>query len=299
MGGSGSSRWQNYRRKFTVEECLQLRVLALYDTIRKIDLANQDQIFSLGWHWKAGPYPGAEVVITFKDSGGKITAYLTHGSIGQPHGNWNEFKYSIGLESTRLAWGSKRWWWQCPECGKRAGILYLPPESPRFACRLCHHLKYASQLESYSNDLFPYHALGLAGRYPYLTMDEINRLIYCQNNFKRVPRSIVEKLDAYERHLFQERMGHEQYADSHPGFLTAEQLGQEAGLSLDALHSLADTHLLWPDTTDGRYRPKLAGWAEKLTYLLNEGWSLEEIQAWAKGRWSQPNPRLWPPERSG
>jgi hypothetical protein len=34
-----------------------------------------------------------------------------------------------------------------------------------------------------------------------------------------------------------------------------------------------------------------AGWGKKLAYLLREGWEIEKIQAWAKGRWEAENPR--------
>jgi hypothetical protein len=55
--------------------------------------------------------------------------------------------------------------------------------------------------------------------------------------------------------------------------------------------------LLLPDTKESQYNPKLAVWGRKLAYLLREGWGIDEIKAWAKGRWKLENPRRWPPER--
>ena len=69
-------------------------------------------------------------------------------------------------------------------------------------------------------------------------------------------------------------------------------------LTIENLKELEDTRLLNPDTQDGRYRPKLAGWATKLAYLLKHGWEPAEIKRWAKGRFKSDNPRQWPPERT-
>jgi len=80
------------------------------------------------------------------------------------------------------------------------------------------------------------------------------------------------------------------------GYLTASELCERAELRPSALERLASAQLLLPDR-DGKYRPKLVGWAAKLAYLLAEGWSLAEIRTWAKGRWSTPNPRQFPPDR--
>jgi hypothetical protein len=41
--------------------------------------------------------------------------------------------------------GGSRWWWACPGCGRRCGLLYLLPGLPRLACRVCHRLTYRSQ----------------------------------------------------------------------------------------------------------------------------------------------------------
>jgi DNA-binding transcriptional MerR regulator len=85
--------------------------------------------------------------------------------------------------------------------------------------------------------------------------------------------------------------------DDRSNYLTREQLLDMSGLSPDELRALEEARLLVPDTTDRMYRPKLVGWGRKLALLLAEGWKLDEIKRWAKGRWSTPNPREWPPNR--
>lgn len=35
-----------------------------------------------------------------------------------------------------------RWYFVCPQCGRRSGALYLPTPNSQFACRVCHNLAY-------------------------------------------------------------------------------------------------------------------------------------------------------------
>jgi hypothetical protein len=95
---------------------------------------------------------------------------------------------------------------------------------------------------------------------------------------------------AIERYL-QEWRDYDPYEE----YLTADELCQQSGLEPDDLSKLEEARLLLPDTQDRRYRPKLAGWGMKLAYLLRDGWGIEEIRAWSKGRWKTENPRQWPP----
>jgi hypothetical protein len=79
--------------------------------------------------------------------------------------------------------------------------------------------------------------------------------------------------------------------------MTAAQLCEVSGLTPEELAALADARLLLPDRPRETYRPKLAGWARKLSYLLHDGWTILEIKNWAKERWETGNPREWPPDR--
>jgi len=39
----------------------------------------------------------------------------------------------------------RRWWYACPACNRRVGVLHLPPGEKFFACRSCHDLSYRSR----------------------------------------------------------------------------------------------------------------------------------------------------------
>ena len=84
--------------------------------------------------------------------------------------------------------------------------------------------------------------------------------------------------------------------DRYEHYLTVDQLCSQSGLSLKALEQLSAIRLLVPDQ-DGKFRPKLVKWAEKLAYLLDQGWQLDEIKRWAKGRFLTEDPKKWPPDR--
>ncbi len=51
---------------------------------------------------------------------------------------------TVKLTSTRVTYGS-RFYFECPECLRRSGVLYLRGEGSRIACRKCHKLSYRSQ----------------------------------------------------------------------------------------------------------------------------------------------------------
>jgi len=85
--------------------------------------------------------------------------------------------------------------------------------------------------------------------------------------------------------------------DRYIDYLTVDELCRQSGLTLEDLSQLQEIRLLVPDTADGRYRPKLVGWARKLHYLHSDGWELREIKRWAGGRFKTDNPKQWPPDK--
>lgn len=62
--------------------------------------------------------------------------------------------HRVSLVSTACYFGSVRWWFACPHCGRRSRVLYINPKCGELArmtpqCRLCADLHYASQMQSY------------------------------------------------------------------------------------------------------------------------------------------------------
>lgn len=50
----------------------------------------------------------------------------------------------VRIASTPCRFGNRRWWFFCPgpRCGRRVGMLYLPPGQNQYLCRHCHELTY-------------------------------------------------------------------------------------------------------------------------------------------------------------
>lgn len=53
-----------------------------------------------------------------------------------------------------------RWWWECPDCGRRCGTLFLIPAVGRFTCRKCGSVTYSSKQEASPGRVFA--RLGIA-----------------------------------------------------------------------------------------------------------------------------------------
>ena len=79
--------------------------------------------------------------------------------------------------------------------------------------------------------------------------------------------------------------------------ISTKELCRASGLRPRDIRKLEKARLLLPAYKYRRYRRKNISWASKLKYLLDQGWQVNEIRAWANGRWITPNPRVWPPRK--
>lgn len=53
-----------------------------------------------------------------------------------------QYHYDIKLTTTTPNYGGKRYWWKCPNCGKRVAVLYC---AGYYVCRHCIGAKYETQ----------------------------------------------------------------------------------------------------------------------------------------------------------
>jgi len=197
-------------------------------------------------------------------------------------------KQAVELTTTDLPWGGVRYWFVCPlqGCYRRVGCLYLPPGGKYFGCRHCYDLSYESQSEWHRDKgMFERLAGMMQDSYPGLNWEDM--------------RDMLEDRPAlhWGRLAAERFLAEWQNYDRYEGYLSQDGLCQQSGLTVENLRKLEEVRLLVPDTQDGRYRPKLAGWGKRLAYLLGEGWTVEEIKRLSKERWKSKNPRKWPPAR--
>lgn len=72
------------------------------------------------------------------------------------------WRQSIDLISDSIAGGVRqRWWWRCPGCGVRRGVLYLAPEQSGYCCRDCASVTYASRREATARRAYARIGIGL------------------------------------------------------------------------------------------------------------------------------------------
>jgi hypothetical protein len=282
MGGSGSTRWGWHSRKTQVEECHKLTIYFLKPYL--YPLRNG------GVTWRIGEREAGSISYRIRGNETPEVIWLAY-TIGKNSGNPVDYDYPVRLTTSALPWGGVRYWFTCPAvgCGRRVGCLYLPSGGKYFACRHCYHLAYESSQESHTSfALYDFIAAEMQNNYPGITRKDAKALL----DDKTTPHMRQLQMERYYR-LWQE---YQQY-DPYSGYLSVNDFCEQSGLNSHDLSLLESARLLLPDTKDGRYRPKLAGWGRKLAYLINEGWTMDEIKAWAKGRWKSPNPRHWPPEK--
>ena len=53
--------------------------------------------------------------------------------------------FDVDLATSQTSFGGERFWFKCPICGKRAGVLFQHPVSSTVGCRPCLGLEYRSR----------------------------------------------------------------------------------------------------------------------------------------------------------
>ena len=148
MGGRGSGLWYRWDKNHTVESVRSIDLRYM----RKHGLLNPDTAGSLQW----GAGGDVKASIGFQCSQSYLQLNfdcLSGGGKRQP------VIQRILFDRTPCHYGGERLWFLCPRCGRRVELLYGP--STLFLCRHCHQLPYASQQESYINNLITQkHKLG-------------------------------------------------------------------------------------------------------------------------------------------
>jgi len=140
-------RWSQSERK-TVEECKSISIKWL----------SQHDYFcgfkSGGIEWKNGLSKatdsiGIQVSIDERNTDKNyIRIYYTQTDYFTKEKK--EYDYQIPITTTSCNYGGVRYWFCCPLtvndkfCGKRVGVIYLPPLGKYFGCRTCYNLTYKS-----------------------------------------------------------------------------------------------------------------------------------------------------------
>jgi hypothetical protein len=128
-----------------------------YDAKRTVEESTELSIFRLNGFGLLKGYRCENLTWTRRLSGHKSSIDIVVDVTAQPYAKLNytvtrrddggteDFDYSIGLTTTPCHLGGKRYWFSCPQCGRRVGKLYLVGVGTYFNCRECYDLTYESR----------------------------------------------------------------------------------------------------------------------------------------------------------
>jgi hypothetical protein len=130
-----------WSKKATVEESLDLSV---YDLKRRGMLTGHAAAEITWVSSHSGKESTVLVVVEIMDEPHVIFAYTVKDRDGQE----KDYGRKISLTTTPCNYGGERYWFECPSCGRRVGVLYLAPGEVYFLCRRCNNLTYRSRNRS-------------------------------------------------------------------------------------------------------------------------------------------------------
>lgn len=141
MGGYGSGNYYRWGNKRTLNDCRCIDINRMVKLGAIKDGVNQ----SGNWQWidtetgKQSSVIGYECMTHFADNSYLRLSYkLTDTD--------RSIDYKIRLVRTYPRYGGVRFWFICPERGKRVAKLYLIPSDGRFVSRHVYKVYYASQM---------------------------------------------------------------------------------------------------------------------------------------------------------
>jgi hypothetical protein len=130
-----------WSKKATVEESLDLSV---YDLKRRSMLTGHAAVEITWVSSRSGKESTVIVIVEITDEPHVIFAYTLTGRDGQQ----NDYGQRVSLTTTPCNYGGERYWFECPSCYTRVGVLYLAPGDVHFGCRHCNNLTYRSRNRS-------------------------------------------------------------------------------------------------------------------------------------------------------
>lgn len=135
MGGSASGSWYRWSKKSTNENFHRFSISRL----KELGVVDRQKWGSGNWQWTIDEEVVSSIsyeLNTLDSTNPWLRVHYTHTNSGDKH------DYRIYLCTTSPHYGGVRWWFKCPRCYRRVGVLFL---GNIFACRHCWDMAYASQ----------------------------------------------------------------------------------------------------------------------------------------------------------
>ena len=139
----GRGDWYRWDKKSTIDDKL---ALAAHDTLTRIADPTATRWYTLTW--SRGEKEIASLQLTTDP--GRAGVFLGYNYNGQPVP-----PYLVRWDVTTPRFGGRRYWWLCPECGRRCATLY---GGRLFLCRACQNLTYeTAQSGDFQTTIEPAH----------------------------------------------------------------------------------------------------------------------------------------------
>lgn len=128
-----------YNRKATADESCRLKMSSL----------RKDGMLSSGYSsetriWASNRTDKKTIIGVAVDITDEPYVRLIY-SVTDREGKRTDYDYQVSLVTTPCNFGGVRYWFGCPSCGRRVGVLYLAPGDVYFRCRHCNNLSYHSR----------------------------------------------------------------------------------------------------------------------------------------------------------
>ena len=133
MGGSGSGRTG---ARPVAEHALRLPIGILRSQLHTVYADGRGSLRHGQLHWSSGHTRVASCAYTLDHTPAGLLATLQYSRQGTP------VSTPIAITTSAPQLGGVRFWWTCPGCRRRCGILYAPRGFWR--CRHCERITYAS-----------------------------------------------------------------------------------------------------------------------------------------------------------
>ena len=125
-------------KKPTAEESLGLSV---YNLKRRGMLTGHTAVEITWVSSGSGKESTVSVIVEITDDPHVTLIY----SLTDREGNKTDYNYEVSLLTTPCTYGGVRYWFACPVCHERVGVLYLAPGNVYFMCRHCNNITYHSR----------------------------------------------------------------------------------------------------------------------------------------------------------
>lgn len=102
------------------------------------------------WRWTRTGEIAAQISALVEPTADGLARVVLRHRVRRPGRDAVDRLQRIALTSTPCRFGGCRWWWICPQTGRRVGVLYLPAGATDFLSRSAHALAFDCCRESWT-----------------------------------------------------------------------------------------------------------------------------------------------------